>query len=290
MKRWWMMVMMAGLAMPGFSQEQVVVNSDRVNLRSRPDLQSEHVGTVNQGDILQVIARHGDWIEVVPPTETTFWVHRDFLEQGRVTTKKLNVRSGPSINHSIVGQLNKGDLVVERSTFTEWVEIEPPPSASVYVYAELVDSPRSVPPLPLPPMAEPLEGQPGPEPAGAPLVGSTTALQPFPPPEPFSPDRIGGEGAPPDLKLIPLAGQGRLVQHQGEIKRTPWLMRNGTSPYRLIRRDGNQITTLCFIRGNTRQLESLLDQVMIVHGRAYYVEGADYPVVVVEKFEKRNAL
>lgn len=260
--------------------EQVRVTADRVNLRTRAELESEQVGNVNEGDVLTVIARHGDWIEVAPPTNLAFWVHRDFLEGSMVNTRKLNVRSGPSINHSIVGQLAKGDPVGVRGNFGEWVEIGPPPGASVFVFGELVEPVLPAGPLPLPPPVEPLSP---PETSGS-LPAPT--LPDFLPPEAPALEEAAA-APPPDLNLLPLDGQGRGVQMEGEVKRTPWLMRAGTSPYRLIRREGNQIQTLCFIRGNTLQLESLLDQALIVHGRAYWVEGADYPVVVVRQFEKR---
>lgn len=248
---------------------EVTVNADRVNLRSRPELESEQVGQVGYGTKLTLIAEHGDWLEVVPPDEISLWIHRDFVDGGAVNTRRLNVRTGPSINHRIAGHLVRGDTIVERDRFGEWIEIAPPEGASVYIHRDLVDVPP--PPLPVPAPRPPVDP---PQPAPAPAVTRDV---------PAEPER--GPPPPPGLDLIPVEGQGEAVRFYGEIRATPVLMRIGTTPHRLIRRDDTRVTTLCFLSGNSHQLDSLIGTTLTVYGRAYWIRGRDYPVVAVERFE-----
>jgi len=87
------------------------------------------------------------------------------------------------------------------------------------------------------------------------------------------------------LKLVPLEGQGRLAQYQGELKPAPFMF-GRPSKFRITRRQGNQIHTMCYVRGNTRQLESLLNEHLIVRGREYWVQGVKVPVVVLDRIER----
>jgi uncharacterized protein YgiM (DUF1202 family) len=52
---------------------------------------------------------------------------------GSVTGQRVNVRSGTSTNHRIVGVLNKGDEVTVLGKSTDWLKIQAPPSCKVWV-------------------------------------------------------------------------------------------------------------------------------------------------------------
>ncbi|HMP72953.1 MAG TPA: SH3 domain-containing protein [Kiritimatiellia bacterium] len=271
-------------AFGGISVDAGMISGDRVNVRARADLAAEVIGQLDYGTEVVVRGVDGDWVEINPPDAIEFWVHRDFVEGDRVTTRRLNIRAGAGINYSIVGTLERNAVIDRRGGFGEWIKIAPPAEASVFVNVAFVELPVVEAPvaLPTPPRLEPILPQP-------------PVLQPLPPYDPAQDSRVA---LPPagrdtvaapasDMRLVPLSGQGAVVQREGVLARTPLLMRSGTSNYRLIRREGNQITTLSFVRGNTSQLESLLDQTLIVHGREFWVEGARQPVIMVEKIERR---
>ena len=61
------------------------------------------------------------------------------------------------------------------------------------------------------------------------------------------------------------------------------------SRYRLVQLKGRSVVPLCYVRGNSGQLNSLLDQWLQIQGRQYWVSGADYPVLIPERISPRTA-
>lgn len=258
------------------AEEAVIatVTGQRVNLRAKADLQSEVVGQVSEGDSLRVKSILEEWLEVQPPEQIDLWVHRDFVVDGQVVGNNLNVRAGAGINYSVVGRLSRGEPVIIRGNFGEWVKISPPPRTSLWVSKSLVELPKPRVKTPLPP---------------APMITVETSA----PPEHVSetvvtppPAEVRTPPEPEGLKLIPLEGQGKSVKRAGELKPAPFVF-GRPSPYRLVRRDGTRYVTLCYVRGNTGQLDSLVGENLVIHGREYWVQGVRQAVVVVESIERR---
>jgi SH3-like domain-containing protein len=246
------------------------VVGDRVNLRARPDRNAEVVGQVAGSDVLAVKSIQDEWVEVVPPVSVELWVHQDFIQDGKSAVDKLNVRAGPGINYNVVGTLAKGEAVTSKGTFNDWIRIAPMPSASLWVSKELVELVlpvrKTVAPAPVakpPPQPKPFVVAPP-----APVVPA----KPAPPPS--------------DLVLIPLEGQGKSVDREGELKPAPYVM-NRPSAFRLVQRSGNRIDTICYLRGNTAQLETMLGMRIKVRGREYWTQGVREPIVVIDGIETR---
>ena len=267
------------------------IKNDRVNLRAKPDLSAEVVSQANAGDRLAVVSLQDGWVGVTPPAGVDVWAHRDFIKDGTSTVKSLNLRAGPGINYSIVGTLNRGEAVEVRGQFGEWIKVAAD-RATLWVSSEFVD------------VVTPVRmGEPIPVPVAASDVAPSTPTTEsasegsvvLPAPEPVAmagvqepaPVLAPSAKAPPaDLRLVPLEGQGRLVQREGELKPAPLLFGRPSS-FRLVKREGVQLVTICYVRGNTAQLNSLMNENLIVHGREYWVQGIRQPVVVLERIERR---
>ena len=147
------------VAVSGLSAEDVVsevtppkpgtVSADRVNVRARASLIGERVTQLRKGDKVSVLAKVTvapprknepvDWLRIVMPAAGQTWVYLGFVEEGKVTVKKLNVRAGDGERFSIVGRLAKGDVVKEKRTAGDWIEIEHPPGAYAYIAAKFID-------------------------------------------------------------------------------------------------------------------------------------------------------
>lgn len=257
------------LALPAVeAADEVRVLGNRVNLRAKPDLQTEVVGQVNRGDRLKVKSITEEWVEVAPPPSIQFWVHRDFVDGNEVAPPRLNVRAGPGINYSVVAVIERGDRVQPTGEFAEWISIEPPPSASIWITRELVEEIR---PPPVRPVMTP---RPRPEP------------RPAPPPRvepPVTPVVHRPAPVPPrDLDLIPLEGQGEPVERAGTLRPAGFVF-GRPSRYRLTQRRGHSIDTLCYVKGNNAQLQSLLGHELVITGYEYWVQGARYPVLVPDQ-------
>ena len=129
--------------------ESATVSADRVNVRARASLIGERVAQLRKGDQVTVLAKvtvapprkgePADWLRIAMPAAGQTWVHMGFVEEGKVTAKKLNVRAGGGERFSIVGRLAKDDAVKEKRTAGDWIEIEHPAGAHAYIAAKFVE-------------------------------------------------------------------------------------------------------------------------------------------------------
>jgi hypothetical protein len=276
------------------------VLADRVNLRARPVTSSEVVGQVSEGETLEVVSIDEQWAEVVPPPRIDTWVASEFVVDGQVIVSKLNARSGAGINYNVIGTFAKNDRVTRRGSFGEWLKVAPPADARLYISSEFLD--LAAPGAPVEPAAlVPPAPAPAIEtraPVQAARADDATAVPP-PPVRGFeeapAPDAAmvevenEGEPVPPsDLRLIPLDGQGRMVQREGLLKKTPLLFFNPPGTHRLVKREGNKIITTAYLRGNREQLDALVDHYLLISGNEYWTEDVKQPLIVIRAIEKRS--
>lgn len=268
------------------------VLTDRVNMRARPVTTSEVVGQVSAGETLEIISIDEQWAEVVPPARVDAWIASEFVVDGQVIVSKLNARSGAGINYNVIGTFAKNDRVTRRGSFGEWLKVAPPADARLYVsreFVEVVDpGAMAMPATMVPPVPAPAF-----EPAPAARVASVeTSLETVPPPVTgFEAAPVQEEVAvvpPADLRLIPLDGQGRMVQREGLLKRIPLLFFNPPGTHRLVKREGNKIITTAYLRGNQQQLDALVDHDLLISGNEYWTEDVRQPVIVIRSIEKRS--
>ncbi len=294
MKRWaWIAGMAVLCAELCFAQAgtRVRVTGKRVNLRARPELNSEVVAQSGDGDLLTARSFQGEWVEVIPPESVDVWVHRDFVADNKVSANKLHVRGGPGINYASVGEMARGDAVIPRGDFGEWIKVAPPPGCALWVsrdYIEVLQPEKPRPPVvEAPPVAE---GAPEPAAPAAPApvrpVREPMIAAPTVPSQPAVPPASSPPSVPEDLKLIPLEGQGKMVQREGVLRLAGFVF-GRPSRYRLVRQEGNRIETLCYVRGNNAQLSTFTGRRLLVRGREYWVQGVRDPVVIPEQIIPR---
>lgn len=294
MKRLLCMVIAGVLASGAARAETVRVVGQRVNLRARADLKAEVVGQVADGELLEARSTREDWVEIAPPESVDLWVHKDFVQGGKVAATELKVRAGPGINYTVVANLPRGAAVTVRGEFTDWLKIAPPPAASLWVSRGYVEPAAA----PKPPAAAP-EVSPA-----APSIAGPSAPSSIPPPPPVLPSasrpppaagtvvsqrvvsvQTGREPVvrppPAGLDLIPFEGQGRAVQQDGVLKRARQLLR-GPARFRLVA-VGDPLVTLCYVHGNDTQLQGFEGRRLLIRGREYWARGVQYPVVVPDQ-------
>lgn len=131
------------------------VNQERVNVRARPDVDSDVVARLKNKDSVVVLeevsaksAGPGEparWAKIAWPESAPVWVYADFLDRQGSTVKvaKLNLRAGPSENHNVVGTLEKGASVKKLEAKGDWWKIEAPASCAAYVSAHFLTSKAS---------------------------------------------------------------------------------------------------------------------------------------------------
>ena len=136
--------------------------------RSGPSTSNAQVGTVQQGEILEVESVRDGWAKIA----NGGYVSADFIQplqpaRYRVTATSLRVRSGPSTSDAQVNTVLRGDVLEVESVRDGWAKL----TNGGYVSADFIEAlPRAPRPQPQP--------QPEPQPEPQPVVGTPGTLTP----------------------------------------------------------------------------------------------------------------
>lgn len=152
----------------GFAADEAVVKAARINLRGQPTTGSEVVTQLKQGEKITVLeeivhtkpakGEPAKWLRVALPSNTPVWVSTHFLTNGTVAVPRLNIRSGPGENFSVIGRVPKGTALKELRRNGDWLEVEAPAVAYAYIAADLVVRNAAAPVVPPPASASQLAG------------------------------------------------------------------------------------------------------------------------------------
>jgi len=104
---------------------KIVVSS--LNVREKPGLTHPVIGYVQKNERFIILDLKDNWVQINLKSGYKGWVASwlvEFEQQTAVAAiPLLNVRSGPDISSSIIGQLNKGTSVVVLDRKGDWVQI-----------------------------------------------------------------------------------------------------------------------------------------------------------------------
>ena len=139
------------------SPEPAVVSQKNVNVRGQARISSEVVSHLNKGDKITVLEEittkkkpnePDKWYKIALPPSASVWVFGTYLDADKkVKPNRLNLRSGPGENYSVVGTIEKGTAVNILESKGEWHKIEAPAGAYAYVAAHLVTREPAAPPV-----------------------------------------------------------------------------------------------------------------------------------------------
>lgn len=296
------MALVAAAAAPLQAQTPVRITANNVNLRAQPRLNAEVVTQAHYDERLVARTLGEEWIEVAAPATADLWILKEYIQQPQNTigANRVNVRAGPGIAYSVVDTLELGDPVEPRGEELQgWLKIAPPPNAFLWVSREYVEIPDGT------NMASAAEAasaddtekdnaQSGKTSARAKQAAATAAAPvpalPTPIVSPSVPvsDSSGREipvPPPANLKLIPLAGQGRFMEVTGKLRAAP-LINEAPTRYRVVRWQNNRWQVLCHVYGEATKFRSLQDKTVRLKGREYWIQGAAAPVLVPDQIEE----
>ncbi len=129
-----------------------VAREKNVNVRAQAAINSEIVTHLKRGDVVTVLEEitvkkpkadePGRWAKIALPAGTVVWLNTQFINAGTkaVIPKKLNLRSGPGENYSVLGRIEKGTVVKTVETKGEWTKIEAPTNSYAFVAAHLLST------------------------------------------------------------------------------------------------------------------------------------------------------
>lgn len=211
-----------------------VVVASNVNVRGQAKLRSEVVGRVTKGQQVTVLEEvllkksapdePSAWAKILLPAGIHVWVNTHYIDPTNkvVLATKLNLRSGPGENYSILGQLMKGDAIREFGSKGDWLEIEPPTNAYAFVAAQYLQQlPAEAPAVAVTPPAEP---EPTPTPATVtepPMVAVAPTETPAPEPPTPAPDTNMVAAPPAETQMAEPAEEEppppRIVEREGIV-------------------------------------------------------------------------
>ncbi len=106
----------------------IVVDAGTVNFRSSNNTNSSIIGTVRRGDEILALKYSDQWFQGTINGQTGWiaaWLvtSKTGHQLGHISSKLVNVRSGPSTNHSLITQLNLGDVVRITGEQGDWFKV-----------------------------------------------------------------------------------------------------------------------------------------------------------------------
>ncbi len=307
------------------AQTPVRVTADHVNLRAKAIPTSEVVGQVNYDDRLVARQIGEEWVEVAAPPSVDLWVTKSYVQfpQHTIGSQRVNLRAGPGIAYNIVDTLSLGDKIEPRGEeMQDWLKVAPPPSTHVWIHRDFIEilsgdappAPAESPSSASAPETTPAASGDHPQPADKPskkrkhkekaelpaLPESPAPAADSPIPTPLVSPSIPEKDAivrddsalreipvppPADLKLIPLEGQGRLTEVEGELRAAP-LINEAPTRYRVVRWQNNRWQILCHVYGDASKFRNLQDKRVRLKGREYWIQGAAAPVLIPDQIQE----
>ena len=204
-----------------------MVVASNVNVRGQAKLKSEVVTRITKGQsvtVLEEIVRNNSgsdepsaWAKIALPPGAHAWVNTAYIDASNQTVKpkKLNLRSGPGENYSVIGRLQSGDALKAIMTKGDWTEIEAPTSAYAFVAAQYLKQGPAEAPIPTPPPVEP---------AAAPtIVAAVPPVAPPPTENPVVPPSTETPAmtnplTPPPEPVVEEPPPPRIVQREGIVR------------------------------------------------------------------------
>ncbi|MCK5845208.1 MAG: SH3 domain-containing protein [Victivallales bacterium] len=282
--------------------QQVMVTGDRVSLRAAPEVNAVLLDRAMSGDqLLLVDNSNPEWVGVRPPQKINFWVNADYIEDEVVVPARLNVRSGPSRSHGVVGIVSRGEKLVVRGALEDWVRIAPPETTLVWISRRYTNfAAVELAPVEL---ANPMSAD---EPV---LITGTEApvtekesniIITIEPVEPIVADVVEVKPAsvtvlqpvindlmivasevvelPEALTPDPSKEQGVAAQFAGILQPANSML------YKLVDPKFERVV-VCYVRGNPEQLKTYAGRSLILSGRVYWAAGLEQAFLVPEKIE-----
>ena len=209
-----------------------------------------------------------EWRMIPPPAAARLWISRDYVEILPETT--------PAAGKSAKIGSQKAEKTEKEA---EIAEKEPQKAEKTEKKAK---KGKTKPAEPAEPALAPAAVAPPPADLPTPIVAPSV-------PETEEIVREIPVPPPADLKLIPLEGQGRLVEVSGELRAAP-LINEAPTRYRVVRWLDNRWQILCHVYGEASKFRSLQDKPVLVKGRQYWIQGAAAPVLVPDQVQELSAV
>ena len=118
--------------------------TDNVNIRAGGNQNFEILSKINNEDLIYVNRKIYGWYEVGLPKTAACYVYKKFIEKNGQSwisgVNGLNLRARPNTESSVIGQLQKGEIVIVLNEDSpEWQRIAPPENCYGWIRADLIE-------------------------------------------------------------------------------------------------------------------------------------------------------
>ncbi len=279
---------------PFADNDLAMANVKKINVRAQDRINSEVITTLSKGDTVTVVKEvtlkkpkidePANWLQIMLPTGTHVWVNSRFVDatSSPVTPAKLNIRSGPGENFSVIGRLVKGDTVKVVDTKGEWTAIEAPTNAFGFVAAHLFAHKEAMPAQPtntIPPVAAVVENPAAIAPASTetPSSTATNASMPAPVVTPAIPTPLPA----PAVEEPPAP---RIVEREGIVGNTVSIQ--APSHYQLESLDNGNVIDYLYTSSTNLPLKRYKGMTVLVQGEEELDERwPNTPVITIQRIQ-----
>lgn len=110
------------------AQQMVSIKADTVNMRAAPRLGSDVLWQLGSGYPLKVVARKGNWLQVVDFENDKGWVSKRLTTSAAprfiVKSPRANLRAGPGTRHKVLATASYGDVFRTLEKRKSWVRVK----------------------------------------------------------------------------------------------------------------------------------------------------------------------
>jgi uncharacterized protein YgiM (DUF1202 family) len=285
--------------------EPAVVVGKNTNVRGQADIHSEVVLRLKQGEIVTVLEEitkkpkpdePGQWSMIALPASSHVWVSTHFIDANTkvVLPKRLNLRSGPGENYSVLGRLDQGAVVKELETKGTWMKIEAPINAHAFVASHLISRDKALVEkalalsAPKPPVVAAVTPPPQPplETVVVPVTPppDTTPAPATPPPPPVIPPAVTETAPPAPAAPAEEIFVKRVVTREGIVKRS--LSIQAPTYFVLTSRENNRTLNYLHSPAGTIAIKDYFNQRVLITGEEVLDERwPNTPVIEVETIQ-----
>lgn len=227
------------------TSNDVIITGNRVSIRLSPSIEGELLDRAMFGDHFSSVIESNGWQGISAPDFISAWVHSDYVSNNIVLPKKLNVRIGPNKNYGVLAILSEGQEINQIEIFNEWIKINPPSNSVVWISKDFVSNVVNI---------VKIESS----------EESTKILE-----EEFieNTDEIITNFS---FDLNMTKEQGLFSEFQGILSMSKYGL------YKLTSENGEDI---CFIRGRKYQLEPLINNLLLLSGKKYFIDDLELPIL-----------
>lgn len=271
------------------------VTANNAQVRAGAGLNFNVVGQLQSGDTISQRGKIGDWLKIAPFPTSAVWVTNAYVS--------LKASPPPSPVEPLVVAPQSSDPVqpvIVASPSPEPVELSPATTANAQ---PVIETPPSQPPAIPKPIADQILAQTA-DPVNSASRRGNKSVPPVVPPnqvnrtgKPASRTLFGsktteetvGPAAVPASRLRKDQQQTLSGSYAGTLALAP----SGIHPtqFRLVSfSSDNKPRTICYVLGNSRQLDSLKGGFFTIEGAVYWFEGTSLPTVYAQNILRHKQL